>query len=182
MGNSNLFFKITFIFDKFKIFIMKKILFILLTLVAFSCSKDDVQNQQKSEEFNVADLRVIIEPSECSGYGLFENKEYDCGWKTGYDDWVAHYNAVVNARNYPECYEIRLVSYTSNGENHVTLEWQTVNNSMEIIEEAQNNNWTYYNNLYSITNPTDRELGQQAGYSAGRGKQPFAANDSESCD
>lgn len=160
---------------------MKKVLLLLSVFLAFSCSKEEVQNQESSEELKVANFERTLIPTECSGYGIYDNEEYDCGWKIGYDDWVAHYNYVVNGGNYPECYNIRVATYIYNSETHVTIEWQTVDNSMAIIQEAQNNNWPYYNNLYNISYPTDRDKGQQDGYAAGRGQQPYAANDSGSC-
>lgn len=161
---------------------MKKCLLILSVLLAFSCSKEEMNSEQSTEVLEVVNFSgapIII--SECSGYGIYQDQEYDCGWKIGYEDWVAHYNYVVESENHPECYKVLVVTYTYNGEERVTTKWQNVDNSYAIIQEAQNNNTTYYNNLYSDSNPSTRKLGQQDGYAAGRGQQPIVANDTPSC-
>lgn len=145
---------------------MRKFGILLLAVFVFmSCSKGD-----DPEEFIVAEGKGIV---ICDGYGIFENQLYDCGWKRGYEDWVYHYNSVVNGSGYPECYLIRTVQY-ANGE--VSLVWNTIDNSYALIQQTQNQYQSYFDTLLS-NQEGDFNQGKIAGYLAGRGQLPYAAND-----
>jgi len=152
---------------------MKNIIILLSVFTLISCSKE-----QSPEELEAFKLGSSLSPIVCEGYGIFENQQYDCGWKRGYTDWVYHYNSVVDGYEYSECYKIRVIQ--SDGTT-ISILWNTTHNSVMLIQQTQNQYQSYYNNLFNNTTG-DFNQGKIAGYLAGRGQQPYAANDGDNED
>ncbi|TAI48963.1 hypothetical protein [Flagellimonas allohymeniacidonis] len=154
---------------------MKK-LFVMLAVfaVSISCSENEIENPvQVSEEPTATNA---LGPIVCTGYGIFSNSVYDCGWRRGYEDWVFHYNSVVTQQSYPPCYKIRIVV----GSGTVGIKWNTALFAQQIIQQTQNQYQTYYNNLFNNT-VGDFNQGKIAGYLAGRGQEPYTANSEDVC-
>ncbi|GAA3512952.1 hypothetical protein GCM10022393_28470 [Aquimarina addita] len=144
---------------------MKNLFLFATILLLVSCSGDET-NEQVLETSNLSF-------STCDGYGVFDNVDYDCGWKRGYGDWVYHYNITVAQYNYDPCEEIRIVG-TDGG--IFTLYAGQTDASHAIIGLTQNNNQAYYDDLFDDLS-TDYLKGKAAGYQWGRGQEPLAAAD-----
>jgi len=157
---------------------LSSLLFLAIFLILTSCSSED-NLETDSEILNARTLRGPI-INTCTGYGLFvstHGQQYDCGWKRGYDDWVAHYNWVASNYDYPQCAKIRVII----GSGTVGILWSDTSISQTIIQQTQNTYQNYYNNLAANQQSSDFAQGQFAGYAAGRGQQPYVANNEDTC-
>jgi hypothetical protein len=147
---------------------MKKLFLLIATILAISSCSSEEEIEQLS------DIKLLEKTllTNCDGYGFFSDPEYDCGWKRGYTDWVYHYNTTVNQLNYDPCNKIRVV--TLNGSASLVAGQTSASHS--IIQLTQNNNQSYYDNLFDDLS-TEFLKGKAAGYSIARGQQPYAAAD-----
>ena len=152
---------------------MKSILKVIICFsifVAFSCSFDN-QSEAPEDTLNAVSLQGPT-INQCTGYGLFENAQFDCGWKRGYGDWVYHYNRTVDDYDYDPCDKVYIREL--NG-NYWLYAGQT-DATWDIIQITQNNNQSYYNDLFNDLS-TDFLRGKADGYQWGRGQEPLAAAD-----
>lgn len=145
---------------------MKKV-FVALCLVGMlsSCSEEestvDLDTELKS---------VNSTASSSCGWGIYDNEEYDCGFKRGYDDWVFHYNYVAESLGYGECSKIRLAT----GSGSVRITTSESRHSLTIIQAAKSTFSGYWNNLVANGNANDFKRGQLAAYMNARNQQPFS--------
>ena len=144
----------------------------LLTVIAFISCSEEQPEQLNSVELNGPIIQI------CQGYGIFPNQQYDCGWKRGYDDWVFHYNSVVADAGYPDCHKIRVITQSG---GTVGIVWTDTSLAQQFIQQTQNLYQGYYNDLAANQTSSTFSQGQFAGYSAGRGQQPYAANNEDVC-
>jgi len=167
---------------------LSSLLFLTIFLFLTSCSSEN-NLETDSEILNATSLRAP-KNKPCDGYGLFvstHGQQYDCGWKRGYEDWVYHYNSVAKSEGFDACSELRIGVEEKTNENFGT-ERTTVNtitrnvdNSPMIISRVIAEYQTYYNNLTAKRNTTSFNMGQFAGYNAGRWQVPYVA-DTEGAD
>lgn len=158
----------------------------MFLLILNSCSSEN-DLETDPEILNAISLQSPI-INQCTGYGLFvdtHGQQYDCGWKRGYEDWVYHYNSVAT----DPCSKIRIdieeETDEINGTTYVTSVktiTRNIDNSPSIINAAKNLYQTYYNNLTANRNNSFFNMGQFAGYNAGRGQVPYAADPNNTAD
>ena len=158
---------------------MKKLSVLFVLILAASCSSENPQDEISAP---IEATNIVI--NQCQqGYGIFSNPQYDCGWKAGYEQWVDQYNWVATNYNYPQCAKIRIVTTTgvNGGSGTVGILWSDTAISQQIIQQTQNENWHWYNMLAANQQNSDYAQGNFDGYAAGRGQQPYVANDDDVC-
>ncbi len=151
----------------------------LLALIACENEEEPLLEDPTAEELTSHNATIVVGGNNCDGYGIFSNKQYDCGWKRGYTDWVYHYNYAAQGISNVECAEIRYLKYDSKKKTFSSASLR-VDTSPRVISTAKSIFATYYNNLVQNQNKSFFALGQFAGYSAGRGQVPYSA-DSDKC-
>jgi len=167
---------------------LSSLLFLTIFLFLTSCSSED-NLETDSEIFNAISLQGP-KINTCTGFDLFvstHGQQYDCGWKRGFEDWVYHYNSVANSEGFDACSELRIGVEEETNENFGTERTtvktitRNVDNSPMIISRTIAQYQTYYNNLTANRNNSSFNMGQYAGYNAGKGQVPYV-EDTEGAD
>lgn len=162
---------------------LKVYLFCAITLFTIaSCAVNDQEGVNEIEEqLSPIEPTVLIpHPTPCPGFDLFTEPFYDCGYKTGIDDYVAHYNEIVEMLGIDECSKIRVSFDNSSSGKVATVKASYVSNHSQIAPLVHSNFALYRSLLapYEGDSTNLRKMGQFDGYHAIRGQQPFAsAND-----
>lgn len=166
-------------------------LFFAVLFGLISCDTEEVTLDDSNTDLNATNLKgsgiIVIDDTDdgednCTGYGFYENKQFDCGWYRGYSDWVYHYNWVVTSSggsSEVECKKIRNFKYDKKKKVFTTEEF-VVDGSQAVIQKVQNTFWEYYVNLGNNQFKDDFSAGMYAGYQAGRGQVPYSVL-SEKC-
>ena len=169
---------------------MKSINFIIAVLfLCLSCSTENEIPEESFEAIEAVQATIILpqnppadSPPDCDGYGIFEDKQYDCGWKRGYGDWVYHYNWVASNYDLPSCYKYEIKEVKDRNGNFlgVRILGGSSHYTAMLIQEVQNTFQSYYEALFENSEGSWNQ-GKIAGYLAGRGQQPYAGTSSEAC-
>ncbi len=188
----------------------KQLVLIMITVSIFSCSSEIEENMQEISEAQQSEVALnetaeseeagqnptifqpgsgpnlpIPIPTVCEGYDIFANKEFDCGWKRGFDDYVFHYNLIVNELGLAQCFTTRTLQYSSGQipttqdpvPGKITLQSGSIPTGYDIPFRVRQRFANYINNLAANRNNNSFTRGQFAGYHAILGHVPLSAND-----
>jgi hypothetical protein len=166
---------------------MKKIVLVsmILSLFLFSCSKESVFEQEVSPDVSTELInsrqtnglkRVIQEPVERIGYGIFDNTEYDYGWKVGYKDALQYKKHFVETHVNFSCFgffwEIKVVENPETHERKYFYEhdvkfYECAQINEVMVLQAMKNSYSvqsYLNTLYAKKDLSDCNRGMYDGF------------------